>query len=121
MPQSRDTITRSKIAPWAHVVAVNDIDLSAGYFCESLGSRWRGPKRPIGAWCNGMASGSCSASAQTPRRRHDLHSEFIDSKAIILQPPSDKSYGMRELVVATPDGHRIVFGQDINRGGASGT
>jgi predicted enzyme related to lactoylglutathione lyase len=42
-----------------------------------------------------------------------LHAEFVANKALIVQPPIDKPYGMRELVIATPDGHRIVFGQDL--------
>jgi hypothetical protein len=29
--------------------------------------------------------------------------------------PTDKAYGMREIVVTTFDGHRIVFGQDVRR------
>jgi predicted enzyme related to lactoylglutathione lyase len=44
-----------------------------------------------------------------------LHAELVANGAVILQPPIDRAYGMREVVVATPDGHRIVFGQDIAR------
>jgi hypothetical protein len=29
--------------------------------------------------------------------------------------PTDSAYGMWEIVVTTPDGHRIVFGQDVPR------
>jgi hypothetical protein len=29
--------------------------------------------------------------------------------------PTDTAYGMREIVITTPDGHRIVFGQDVPR------
>jgi len=138
MPQNRDTVTRAKIAPWAHVLAVNDIDLSAGYFSEKLGftltwadaSDWRLVQRDGVRVMLGKCPNATPAAQLGPHswfayldveNVDDLHSEFIDSGAIILQPPSDKSYGMRELVIATPDGHRIVFGQDINRGAASGT
>jgi len=37
MAQGHDGVSRSKIAPWAHVLAVRDIDSSAKYFCEALG------------------------------------------------------------------------------------
>jgi hypothetical protein len=39
----------------------------------------------------------------------------VAKDAVILQTPVDKPYGMRELVIATPDGHRIVFGQQITK------
>lgn len=42
-----------------------------------------------------------------------LHADFVANGAVILQSPINRPYGMREFVVATPDGHRIVFGQDI--------
>ena len=37
MAQEQDSEARSKIAPWAHVLAVRDIDVSARYFCEIPG------------------------------------------------------------------------------------
>lgn len=43
-----------------------------------------------------------------------LHNEFVSRGAIILQPPVDRPHGMREFVVATPDGHRMMFGQDLS-------
>ena len=30
--------------------------------------------------------------------------------------PKDQPYGMREIIVTTIDGHRIVFGQEISAG-----
>jgi uncharacterized glyoxalase superfamily protein PhnB len=40
-----------------------------------------------------------------------LHQEFSLKGAIILAPPTDRPYGMREFTVATPDGHRFVIGR----------
>jgi hypothetical protein len=37
MVRDEDGERRPKIAPWAHVLAVRDMDLSAKYFCEVLG------------------------------------------------------------------------------------
>jgi hypothetical protein len=35
----------------------------------------------------------------------------IGRGAIILHAPSDKPWGQREMAVATPDGHRMMFAQ----------
>jgi hypothetical protein len=40
-----------------------------------------------------------------------LHQGFVEKGALILGPPTDKPYGMREFTVATPDGYRLVVGQ----------
>lgn len=42
-----------------------------------------------------------------------LHDEFVSKGAIILAPPVDKPHGMREFTVGTPDGHRMMIGQDL--------
>jgi uncharacterized glyoxalase superfamily protein PhnB len=42
-----------------------------------------------------------------------LHAEFVRRGAIIQQPPVDRPWGMREMAVATPDGHRMMIGQKI--------
>lgn len=133
MVQNTHRDGHSKISPWAHVLAVHDIDVSARYFCQSLGftlewpdaSDWRLVRRDqvrimLGK-CPSAASaadtGSHSWFAYLDVDDVDkLHSELLANKAIILQPPIEKPYGMRELVVATPDGHRMVFGQDLAKG-----
>jgi uncharacterized glyoxalase superfamily protein PhnB len=40
-----------------------------------------------------------------------LHAELAGRGAEILSAPETKSWGLREFVLRTPDGHRIVFGQ----------
>ena len=40
-----------------------------------------------------------------------LHAEITARGASATQP-TDRPYGIREIVVATGDGHRIVFGQE---------
>ena len=40
-----------------------------------------------------------------------LHTEFVGRGAIILHPPSDQSWGRREMAIATPDGHRMMIAQ----------
>lgn len=43
-----------------------------------------------------------------------LHGEFLASGLTSLSAPESKAWGMREFMVSTPDGHRIMFGQDLN-------
>jgi uncharacterized glyoxalase superfamily protein PhnB len=42
-----------------------------------------------------------------------LYTEFVQRGAIVRQPPTDRLWGMREMAVATPDGHRMMIGQKI--------
>lgn len=37
--------------------------------------------------------------------------------AEIISPPGNRAYGLREFVLRTPDGHRMVIGQPIDRSG----
>src|SRR5262245_24894902 len=132
MAQGQDGELRSKIAPWAHVLAVREIDSSAKYFCEALGfvlewpeaTDWRlvrrdGARVMLGKCPNATPAAQIGPHTWFPCLIPDgvdqLHAELVASGAIILQPPIDRTYGMRELVVATPDGHRIVFGHDITK------
>ena len=41
------------------------------------------------------------------------HREISARGAIIPSPPSNRPRGMREMVVRTPQGHRMMFGQPI--------
>ncbi len=45
----------------------------------------------------------------------ELHRELRDKGARVVAPPGDRPHGHREVVVETPDGHRIVFGEPIMR------
>lgn len=43
-----------------------------------------------------------------------FHDELVSRGAITLQPPADRSHGVREFLVGTPDGHRLMIGQDLS-------
>jgi catechol 2,3-dioxygenase-like lactoylglutathione lyase family enzyme len=43
-----------------------------------------------------------------------LHDEFVRTKAIIKQPPTDMPWGLREMHVADPDGNVLRFGSAID-------
>ena len=42
-----------------------------------------------------------------------LYDELIKRRVEIWQGLEDKPWGMREFAVVTPDGHRIVFGEEF--------
>jgi catechol 2,3-dioxygenase-like lactoylglutathione lyase family enzyme len=43
-----------------------------------------------------------------------LHTEYSDKKVEILSTIEDKPWGQREFSIRTIDGHRIMFGSEIN-------
>lgn len=47
----------------------------------------------------------------------EIYADYQQREAIIFQPISDKPWGIREFGVATPEGHRMMFGEDISTAG----
>ena len=45
-----------------------------------------------------------------------LHRDLAERGAEIHDPPSDCPWGMREMIVADPDGHRIRFATRVGHG-----
>lgn len=43
----------------------------------------------------------------------ELYGELTGNGASLTQPLADKRWRMREFGVQTPDGHRIMFGQEL--------
>ena len=43
----------------------------------------------------------------------ELHEEFKTRGLAPLEDPADQPWGMREFMVNTPEGHRIMFGQSL--------
>jgi catechol 2,3-dioxygenase-like lactoylglutathione lyase family enzyme len=117
------------IAPWAFVLAVPDLERSAAYFRDVLGFRilweeatdWRLAERDRVRIMLGHCPNTPPASETGPHNWFGylsvsdvdaLHAELI-GRGAACSPPTDKTYGMREMIVTTIDGHRIVFGQDV--------
>lgn len=115
------------------VLAVQDLDRSARYYREVLGFT----EDPITSpgWCflslGGFHVMLGECRDEMPAEATGNHSWFIHllvddvdgfhrdiraRGAEILGPPADRSYGLREFILRTPDGHRMVVGQVI--GGA---
>ncbi len=42
------------------------------------------------------------------------YDEVRSRGALIINPPVTRAYGLREFIVRTPDGHRIVVGQTVS-------
>lgn len=43
------------------------------------------------------------------------HAQIIARGAHLRFPPTDRPWGMREMAVQTPDGHRVMFAQRLHR------
>jgi catechol 2,3-dioxygenase-like lactoylglutathione lyase family enzyme len=120
---------RQKIIPWAFVLAVPDIDKSAAYFRDVLGFRvlwgdatdWRLVERDsvrvmLGHCPNDVPPSDLGSHNWFGYLEVDdinaLHAEIM-ARGATCSEPVNRPYGMREVVVTTVDGHRIVFGQEV--------
>ncbi len=114
----------------AYVLAVQDLSGSAAYFENVLGfapewrdeDRWRGLRRGHVRIHLGLCPAALPPDELGDHRYFGffttddldgLHAEFASRGAIILSPPADKPWGWREMAVATPEGHRMMFAQAI--------
>jgi hypothetical protein len=123
-------VTKPDLRPHAYVLAVHDLAGSAAYFIDVLGfsvdwidpGNWqtlsRGAVRVMLGRCPDalpvVALGDHSYFGFFATDDVDaLHGEFVQRGAIILFAPADKPWGWREMAVATPEGHRMMFAQSI--------
>lgn len=114
----------------SYVLAVPDAEATAAFFIEKLGfetswkieGQWHTVKRD---GC-GIMMGTC-VDAIPPKDLGDhswfayIHVSDIDefhadlsTRGLDVARPQSKPWGLREMLVTTPDGHRIVFGQLLN-------
>jgi uncharacterized glyoxalase superfamily protein PhnB len=115
---------------YAFVLAVRDLAGSAAYFQDVLGFKldwkeaddWRlmsrgGVRMMLGHCPNERPAAEIGAHSYIAYLESDdvdaLHAEIAARGAIVRQVPADKPYGMREMLIATPDGHRIMVGQKL--------
>ena len=119
-----------KVVHTRHVLAVKDLAVSAAYFKDKLGFDldFTAPgweflsfgifKVMLGECADEMSaeeSGNHSWFAHVLVENVDeVFEEFETNGAIINSAPRDQPWGIRDFCVATPDGHRITFGQVIS-------
>lgn len=115
---------------FSFVLAVPDLERNTAYFRDALGFKLEWPEgsgwQLVSRGTVRVMLGHCP-NAIPPVDIGDhryfgylhvddadaLHEELVGRGAIILQPPTDRPHGMREFLVATPDGHRLMIGQDV--------
>lgn len=112
-----------------HVLAVNDLDAAETYFVEKLGFTL---ESRIGGWSFlhldtfYLMVGHCKdevPAAETGNHSwfayvncegiDDLYSQYQARHVEFTQKIANKPWGLREFGVVTPEGHRIMFGQQL--------
>ncbi|MBA4342202.1 MAG: hypothetical protein C0423_08625 [Methylibium sp.] len=111
------------------VLAVRDLVASTAFYCEKLGFEL---DFETDGWCfvsrGGVQLMLGHCPEEVPASQIGDHSYFayIEVDAIDalfdefrargvsgLTPPQSQPWGMREFLLRTPDGHRIMFGQEL--------
>lgn len=117
----------AKMSTWAFVLAVPNLQRSTEYFRDVLGfqvlwedaAEWRllerdGVRVMLGDCPNDMRPADLGSHSWFGYIDVDdvdgLRSDLM-SRGAECSTPIDRPYGMREIVVTTLDGHRVVFGQ----------
>jgi predicted enzyme related to lactoylglutathione lyase len=112
------------------VLSVNDLETSKKFYMEKLGFA---EDFSVDGWAF-LSRGACrlrlghcpDAVPMSKAQDHSwfaylhvqdaaaLYEEIVRNGVEIWHKIEDKSWGMREFSVVTPDGHRIVFGEDLS-------
>ena len=50
----------------------------------------------------------------------EYYKEVSSRGATVISQPADRAYGLREFVIRTPDGHRLMFAERLEQTGARG-
>lgn len=112
------------------VLAVQDLQASVAFYCEKLGfsvdfevDGWSFLSRDGVHFMLGHCPDEVPASQINDHSYFayidtlaidELHGEFLARGLTSLSAPVSQPWGMREFMVTTPDGHRIMFGQDLD-------
>ena len=121
----------TKILQNHYVLAVPDADTSAHFYTTVLGfaeafrgDGWRFVKRDT---CMIMLGECPDAIAPSDLGDHSYFAYLVvddldaywdevrDLGVEVLSEPADKPWGMREFGIRTPDGHRLMIGQDVEK------
>lgn len=119
-----------KVVKAQHVLAVNDFDPAVKYFTDKLGFTL---DNTIGGWAFlhldnfYLMVGDCQGEVPAKETNNhalfayvncegidELYEQYKERGVQFNQKISDKPWGLREFGIETPEGHRIMFGQEIN-------
>jgi predicted enzyme related to lactoylglutathione lyase len=120
----------SDILSSTFVLAVQDLELSRKFYMDKLGFQ---EDMNVDGWCF-LSRGACKlrighcpdALPMTKSPDHswfaylhvhdakDMYNKILANQVEIWHPLADKPWGMREFAIVTPDGHRIVFGEELD-------
>ncbi|HBE83487.1 MAG TPA: VOC family protein [Pyrinomonadaceae bacterium] len=122
---------RRKVIHTRHVLAVKDLAVSAAYFVDKLGFErdFTAPgweflsfgifKVMLGEctdalWAHETGDHSWFAHALV-ENVDEVYDEFRERGAEMISTIKTQPWGIRDFCVKTPDGHRIVFGQEMGK------
>lgn len=122
---------RRKVIHTRHVLAVKDLAVSAAYFVDKLGfdRDFTAPgweflsfgifKVMLGEcsdamWAHETGDHSWFAHALV-ENVDEVYDEFRERGAEMISTIKTQPWGIRDFCVKTPDGHRIVFGQEMGK------
>ncbi len=119
-----------KVDTTQHVLAVKDLAANESYFLNELGFTLR---FRVDGWSFVQLQGFYVMMGECPddymaKETNDhsyyayvnctdidaLYAQYLKSGALVHAAPEDKPWGLREFGVSTPEGHRIMFGQEIS-------
>ena len=112
------------------VLAVNNLKVSRQFYIDQLGFE---ETMLVDGW-SFLSRGKCTirigdcpdAKPMTECQDHSwfaylytqdatgLYKEYLGKGVKIWHKLEDKQWGMREFAIVTPDGHRIVFGEELS-------
>lgn len=122
---------KSDVIHTRHVLAVKDLETAKDYFCDKLGFNrdfavpgWEflsfgSFKVMLGECTDAMRAaetGDHSYFAHVLVTDIDaIYNDFYQRGAEFIFHPRNQPWKLREFGIVTPDGHRIVFGQELEQ------
>ena len=127
----------SRFVDWRGVLAVRDLRVSTRFYTEVLGFQRDQVEAPGWSFVSkdafSLMLGECAdevAAAETGNHAwfarvmvdglDEYYEEVASRGANVISRPADRSYGMREFVIRTPDGHRLMFAERLQKARAHG-
>jgi predicted enzyme related to lactoylglutathione lyase len=112
------------------VLAVRDLSVSTRFYMDVLGFQRDNVEAPgwsfvskdafklmLGECADEVAASEVGNHAWFARvmveELDEYHAAVSAKGADVISPPADRTYGLREFVIRTPDGHRLMFAERV--------